>query len=105
VVITFTQGNITTTTTEQSICDITADQQFATWIFTNNLQSGDSVRVKVYIKDDNTTTLRLYGEQDIEGAQTKTAFLIPITSAKQYKVTIQKIAGIDRSFSWLRAEI
>lgn len=103
--IQFTSGSTTSTASEVNLFDITADEHFATWIFTHNMLSGDTVVIKVYVKDQNAGTMRLYLTATITNAQTDPAYHIPFVPTKQYRVTIQRTGGTDRAYTWLRAEV
>jgi hypothetical protein len=105
VTITFTNGSITSTSSEQTICDISGDEHYSLWIFTHNMTTSETVRIKVYVFDSNTSTLRIYEDQTISGVQAKPAYYIPWIPAREFKVTIQRTAGSDKAYSWLRAEV
>lgn len=105
MVITFSDGIITTTTSEQNIFDVTADEHFAAWIFTHNMQAGDTVVIKIKTLDANTSTIRQYDTVSLSGVQASPSYFIPWLPCKQYRVTIQRTAGTDRAFTWLRAEV
>jgi hypothetical protein len=103
--LSFTDGNVTTNGTEQTIWDITADKHFAGWIFTDNMTATETISIKVWVQDTNdTATLKKYVDTEITGAQGTPAFFIPYVPTKQHKVTIQRTAGTDRTFYWQRAE-
>ena len=102
--LSFVDGNVTTDGTEQNLFDITADNHFATWIFTHNMASGDSVTIKVYVYDNNATTLRLYESVTLTDAQSIPAMFIPFIPTKEYKVSIQRVAGTDRNYTWQRMQ-
>jgi len=102
--VTFVDGNVTTNGTEQSLFDVTADKHYASWIFAHNMQAGDTIQVRVYTKDQNDGVMRKYVDAAISDSQTTPAFYIPYIPAKQYKVSIQRTAGTDRAYTWLRAE-
>jgi len=104
MVLIFSNDTITTDGTEQDLFDITSDQHFATWLFTHNMQSGDTITIKVYVLDENAAVMRLYETQTVTGAQTDPAIFIPFIPTKQYKVSIQRTAGTDRSFNWMRIQ-
>ena len=59
--ITFTPGSTTADGTEQTLYDITADNHFATFIFTNNMASGDTLEVRIYTYDEQGTTMSNMG--------------------------------------------
>lgn len=102
--ITFTDGTITTSASEQNLFDITADADFSTYIFSNAMQSGDTVVIKVYVKDQNGSAMRVYGTATLSNVQADPAGYIPYLTTKQYKVTIQRTAGTDRAFAWQRIQ-
>ena len=100
--LTFTDGTITTDATEKTIFDITADANYSTHIFTHNMVAADKVEIKIYIKDQNGATMRVYDTVQLEDAQSNPAFHIPNLPTKQYKVTIKRLAGTDRAYTWQR---
>lgn len=103
--LTFTDGTITTNATEQNLFDTTADAIFASWIFTHNMASGDTVVIRIYVKDQNALVMRLYDSATLSNAQSLPAFYIPPLGTKEYKVTIQRTAGTDRAYTWQRIEV
>lgn len=103
--VTWANGTITTSGTEQNLFDITADKHYATWIFAHNMAAADTVEIKVYVKDQQTTTMRVYTTQSIGGVQTDPAYFVPFVPTKQYKVTIKRTSGTDKAFSWQRIEV
>lgn len=103
--ITFTSGTITTDATEKTIWDITADEHYAGYIFCHNMQAGDSVTVKVYVRDTQSGTMRIHTTAPLTGVQPDPSFYIPFMPAKEHKVTIQRTAGTDRAFTWQRSEV
>lgn len=104
MVVQFFDGSKLTDGTEQNLFDITADKHFALWLFTHNMLAGDTIQVRVNVKDQNTTTMRKYIDTAISDAQTKPAFFIPFVPTKQYKVSIQRTAGTDRTYTFQRIE-
>lgn len=104
--LTFTDGSQASTTSEADLFDITLDAHFATWIFTHNMASGDILVIRVYTQDTNASaTMRLFDAFTLQGAQTKPAYFIPFLATKQYKVTIQRTGGTDRTYTWQRIEV
>jgi hypothetical protein len=103
--LTFTDGNITTDGTEQTLWDVTADKHFAGWVFTDNMTGAETISIKVWVQDTNdSATLKKYIDTEITGAQGTPAFFIPYVPNKQHKVTIQRTAGSDVVYYWQRAE-
>lgn len=103
MVLTFTNGSITTNATEQVITSSISDNYYAFQIFTQNLQAGDSVTVRCYIWDANSAAFQVWQTVPITGATTDDALYFPPIPTHEYKITIQRTAGIDRAFPWVLA--
>lgn len=86
--------------TEQTLWDTAALAYYAAYIFLHNMVSGDILVVKVYVKDVNSGTMRLYKSWTYTGAQTETAVFIPFLPTSEHKVTIQQTAGVNRTYKW-----
>jgi len=97
-------GSITTTAVEQNLFDITALKHFATTIFTHNMVAGDKVEIKVYKLDVNSAVMRSYRTKSLKDVQSDPATFIPFLPTSQYRITIKRIAGVDRTFTWVRYE-
>ncbi len=98
-------GNITTTTGEQNLFDITALKHYATWVYLDNLLNGDSVQIRVFIQDPNDgSQMKKYLDVLISDAQSIPAFYIPWVPTEQYRVSIQRITGADKVITWCRKE-
>ena len=98
-------GNVTTNTSEQDLFDITALRHFATWVYLDDLDTGDSVQIRVYVQDPNdSATMKKYIDVLVSDAQSSPSFYIPWIPVEQYQVTIQKVTGTDRNISWCRKE-
>ena len=105
MVLSFTNGNVTTDGTEQSLWNITADKPFAGWIFLNNMGANEVISVRIYVQDENNSaTLKKYIDTSISGSQGTPAFFIPYVPSKQHKVTVQLTAGSNVVLYWQRAE-
>lgn len=85
----------------------TAQTTLATYfcyIFCHNMAEGDVYRIRTYVKDENTSTTRvLYNDKvrfkDIDG---NPVYYIPPIPTNSFRVSIQKIEGTDRTFTWVR---
>lgn len=99
-------GTLTTTASEQNFFDVTALKHYATWVHAQNMAAGDVVKIKVYVKDTNGAAMRLYKTKTVTFAQLKSdvSIFIPFLPSQQYKVSIQRISGPDRAFTWERME-
>ena len=105
MVLSFTNGNVTTDGTEQSLWNITADKHFAGWIFLNNMGVNEVISVRIYVQDENdSASLKKYIDTSISGSQGTPAFFIPYVPSKQHKVTVQLTAGSNVVLYWQRAE-
>ena len=105
MVLSFTNGNVTTDGTEQSLWNITADKHFAGWVFLNNMGANEVISVRIYVQDtDNSGALKKYIDTSISGAQGTPAFFIPYVPTKQHRVTVQLTAGSNITLYWQRAE-
>ncbi len=97
-------GSVLTDGTEQTLFDVSTLKHYAADIFTHNMLAGDIVEIKVYKKDDNAAVMRVYRTRKIKNVQADPAFFIPFLPTSQYKVTIKRIAGTDRTYTWNRYE-
>jgi hypothetical protein len=105
MVVTFFDGTITTTTTATSLFDISADRHYATWIHTHNMLAIDEIEIKTLVRDQNANVMRVYNTTVLKGIQDDPSFFIPYIPTKQYRVTIRRLAGTDRAFTWQRVEV
>lgn len=106
MVLTHSDGTITTTVVEQDLFNITTGgpRHYATWIFTHNMVLGDIITLRVYVEDENSTTQRKYLEVALQDSQTDPAFFVPFIPANEYRVSIQRTGGTDRVYNWIRAQ-
>src|SRR5687768_8594358 len=102
--LTFTDGTITTTASEQNLFDVTADAYYATHIFLHNMTATETFVIKVYVKDQNAATMRVHSTITRSGVQSDPAGFIAPMATKQYRVSIQRTAGTDRAVTWQRID-
>ena len=101
--LTFTDGTLTTTTSEQNFFDVTADAHYGCWIFLHNMAASDIMVIKVYVKDQNAGSMRVWLQKTLNDAQTnEPSWFVPFVPTKQYKVSIQRTGGADRAVTWQR---
>lgn len=107
MVMTSTNGNITSTSSEGTLFDITASSvaTFITTISTHNMTSSDTVVIRVYYRDANSNVLRLFDSITLSGDQPADLQYVDPIACTRYKVTIQRTAGSDRVYTWERIEI
>ena len=86
--------------TEQTIINQSSVNHYGTYIFTNNMQVGDELTIRVEVLDNTGITLRKYLDIALTGVQLSPAVFIPFIPTGQYKVTIQRTAGVDRTYNW-----
>jgi len=102
---TFTDGTQSTTASEVNLFDLTANEEFAAWIFLHNMTASETFRIKVYVKDQSAGSMRQYNSVDYTGVQASPALYIPPVLTKQFRVTIQRTAGSDRQVNWQTIEV
>lgn len=96
----FTDGTVTTTSSEATVIDSVADSAFSMWVFLHNMTATETFRIKIYAFDNNAGALRLYDSKDYSGVQASPAVYIPTLPTKEFKVSIQRTAGTDRAVTW-----
>ena len=103
--MTFTDGAVTTDGTEQTLFDITAEAHFSFYLFTHNMQAGDSVTIRVYVMDSEGSTMRKIETIALQNVQSDPTWFYPFLPATEYKATIQRTSGTDRGYNWQRIEV
>ena len=103
--LTFVDGTITSTASEASLFDVTANAHYATYVNLHNMTSAETIVLKVYVLDENGATMRIFKTITLSGVQSDPAGFLSFLPAQQYKVTIQRTAGSDRAYTWLRVEV
>jgi len=96
----FSDGSVTTTSSEATVTDTIADAVFSMYLFLHNMTATETFRIKVYVRDENAGTLRLYNNIDYTGVQSNPAIFIPPLPTKEFKVSIQRTAGTDKAVTW-----
>jgi hypothetical protein len=67
-----------------------------------NMEEGDAVVVRVYVKVRADGEYRLYHSERLEGRQEAPAlYILPRVSGFAYKATLQQVAGAYKSFDYL----
>ena len=105
--LTFTaNGSTATTASEATLSEITSDDD-AYWggmVYVPATFTGtDSVILKWYIYDINaaTITAKIIYAKTITGDQSaEPGIYFPPIAGKRYRLTIQRLAGTDRTFTW-----
>lgn len=91
MVVSQTAGNVTFSGTETNLfTSQTTLQHYATWVFLNSMGASDRVTLRVYIKDQQGATERLYFKATYQGVQGEPSVFIPYVPTNSYRVTIQR---------------
>jgi hypothetical protein len=98
-------GSQATTSSEVELfTPITLD--LTSWCTVNlhNLVSGDAIRIKTYVYDVNTTTIRVIYNDRVSYSHIKDdpVYYVPPLPTDNFRVTIQRVAGSDRTVTWRR---
>ena len=100
-----TDGSTPITTTETDLfTPVTPLKYHTIWISLAPMVAADEYTVRVYVKDAVAGAERLYTETAYVGVQAKPAVYLAPILMDFFKVTMQKIAGTDRTFLWRRGE-
>jgi len=97
------QGSITTDGSEQTIVEYTGNiSQISGYIDLSNMQDGDTVTIRTYVKIIPDGEYRLYDGETFVGKQESPAlYILPRLTGVAYKVTIQQTSGLYKSFDYL----
>lgn len=103
----YQQNNQAISTTEYSltnnsttIANQTQDAVISIWIDTANMASGDEYAIYLREKVTSTSTQRQILLADLVGAQPAPFISSPFQVGNGWDVTMKKISGTDRQFSW-----
>lgn len=99
-------GATATTASEATLNEITSDDD-AYWgamvIVPAAFTGTDSAIIKFYTYDINAATItgKIQYPKTITGSQAAAPVIyIPLVPCKRYRLTIQRLAGTDRTFTW-----
>lgn len=98
-------GSLLTTASEQDLFVAqTSDLTYWCKVNLHNLVSGDAVRIKTYVNDSNATTPRIIYNDRVSFSHINgdPVYYIPPIPTDSFKVTIQRVAGSDRTITWRR---
>ena len=93
-------GNETTNGSEQILFTQSSVNHYAAYIYTQNMQAGDELTIRVFVLDDDGVALRKYLDIALSGVQLSPAVFIPFIPTGQYRLTIQRTGGVDRNYNW-----
>lgn len=98
------EDNTTADGSEQTLWDVTSNKFFFGFVSLENMQAGDTMTLRRYIKVRSTggSSLQLEWSETYTDANTgrKVIYLAPIPSDVEYKLTLQQTAGTNRSYAW-----
>jgi hypothetical protein len=97
------QGTITADGTEQTVVEYTGKiSQISGYIDLSNMEDGDAVTVKLYVKIKPDGGYKLYHAETFNDKQEEPAlYILPKVTGIAYKVTIQQTKGTYKSFDYL----
>ncbi len=105
MVSSLSDGSTLITTTETELfAAITTLKYHSIWIFLDPMLVGDEYKIRVYVKDASGGTERGYTESVFIDVQSPPGVYLPPILMDYFRVTIQKIAGTDRTFKWRRGQ-
>jgi len=91
-------GSTTMDGTEQTVFETTELGEYSGYIFLDKMVSGDTVAIRVYVKDVNDDTYKKWLEDSYTGALTTPALRMePMIGKVGMKVTLQQTAGSYRT--------
>lgn len=94
-------GNITTDGTEQTLYSTTTAGTYQLAINLSNMASGDAVRIRIYGKANASDTEAVIYDRSFSNAQGEALKISPPEPATHdWKATIQRTGGVDRSYQW-----
>ena len=87
--------------TEQDVTELVGLSTFEGWIDLSNMQAGDAVVIKEYVKLKSNGTYRLYDSAEYSGVQAKPGLYVVKLPAKYgIKVTLEQTAGVNRDYDY-----
>jgi hypothetical protein len=96
-----TTGTVTMTGAENTVFEVTEERVVEGYVDLTNMQAGDSISVKEYMRIASGGAYVLYGSQPLNDAQTiALLWITPKPGAYGVKLTIQQTAGVNRTFAY-----
>ena len=94
-------GTLTADGTEQTVVEVTTIGTHEGYIDLANMQAGDSVTIREYIRLKSGGTYRLYDSATYTDAQTKPALhLVKLPTKYGIRVTLEQTAGVNRDYDY-----
>jgi len=86
--------------TEQVLFENTELSEYAGHVFLDKMESGDSITIRLYIRDEEDGQYKLYDEYTYTDAQSKPCIYIkPIIGKVGLRVTAQQTAGTYKTIT------
>lgn len=99
----WSKADIVMTGAEQTLIESTKDRsQIEGYLDLSNMQAGDTIYVRQYMKLSSTSTYVSYGEMPLSDAQAPINLLrfVSVPNVAGVKITVQQTAGGMRTFSY-----
>lgn len=87
--------------TEQTIFENMELGEYSGYIFLDDMQAGDTITIRVYIKDEEDEAYKLWDSSEYNNVQTKPTTRIPPLAGKVgIKITARQTAGSYREITY-----
>jgi len=94
-------GTLTADGTEQTVVEVTTLGTLEGYIDLANMQAGDSVTIRLYVKLKSGGTYRLYDSATYTDAQSKPALhVVKLPTRYGIRVTLEQTAGVNRDYDY-----
>jgi len=94
-------GTLTADGTEQTVVEVITLGTLEGYIDLANMQAGDSVTIREYVKLKSGGTYRLYDSATYTDAQSKPALhIVKLPTRYGIKVTLEQTAGVYRDYNY-----
>lgn len=106
MVLTFDEDGSTSVDSSETFLFVaqTDTETYFCYIFCHNMAAGDVYRIRTYVKDENASTTRVVYNDLVKfkKIEDKPVYYIAPLPTNSFRVSIQKIEGVDRTFTWVR---
>jgi len=94
-------GTLKADGTEQTVVEVTTIGTLEGYIDLANMQAGDSVTIREYVRMKSGGTYRLYDDATYTDAQTKPALhIVKLPTRYGLRVTLEQTAGVNRDYDY-----
>jgi len=96
------KGTLIMDGSEQTVIEYIGTAVIQGYVDLQNMTAGDEVRVRVYVKIREDGEYKVYADDTYSGVQPQPAlYFVPKLSGYAFKVTLQQIAGVYKSFDYV----